>query len=106
MLRYLNQAPDILLSSNHILPMLTEMVFEDISFGVFPKVENALWFAFISFYSNSLEDILYMLMEALEGVTYLHNHRIAHQDLFLLNLVIQWQPESMFKRAAARSGIF
>ncbi|KAF9047865.1 hypothetical protein BJ165DRAFT_1610538 [Panaeolus papilionaceus] len=105
-MRHLNQAPDILLSTNHVLPMLVEMVYEDISFGVFPKLDAPLLHAFTSFYSNSVEDVLYMIIEALEGISYLHEHRVAHQDLFLLNFVIQWQPESLIKRATVRPRVW
>ncbi|KAF9047864.1 hypothetical protein BJ165DRAFT_1610537 [Panaeolus papilionaceus] len=86
--------------------MLVEMVFEDISFWVFPKLDGTLWHVLDLFYSNSLEDILYMVMEALEGVAYLHEHRIAHQDLFAYNFLVQWQPESMIKRATARPRVW
>ncbi|PPR02960.1 hypothetical protein CVT24_012153 [Panaeolus cyanescens] len=105
-LRYLNRAPDILLSSNHVLPMLEEMVFEDISFGVFPRVEADLCDVFRDTFKNSVEDALYMIMEALEGIVYLHEHRIAHQDLFLENVVIHWHPESLVKRAVGRPRVW
>ncbi|PPR02961.1 hypothetical protein CVT24_012155 [Panaeolus cyanescens] len=65
--RYLNQAPSILLSSNHILPMLEEMVFEDVTFGVFPKVEGNLCHVFSDTFKNSVEDALYAIMQALES---------------------------------------
>ncbi|KAF9047854.1 hypothetical protein BJ165DRAFT_1527114 [Panaeolus papilionaceus] len=99
--------------------MLEEMVFEDITFGVFPRLDTNLSFAFSDFYVNSVEDALYMVMEALEvvglslryvcihcvltvfiqGIVYLHENQIAHQDLFLANFMIQWQPKSMTKHA-------
>ncbi|KAF9057151.1 hypothetical protein BJ165DRAFT_1309904, partial [Panaeolus papilionaceus] len=97
LLRYLNsKKPDILLSSNHILPMISEIVFNDITFGVFPKLDTDLRFAFATIiWDNSVGDLLYMLLDALNGVRYLHENRIAHQDLFLQNFMVEWQPESL-----------
>ncbi|PPR02958.1 hypothetical protein CVT24_012152 [Panaeolus cyanescens] len=104
--RYLNRAPDILLSTNHVLPMLEEMIFEDITFGVFPRLDATLSDVFSRFYKTSVGDALDMIMQALEGVVYLHEHRIAHQDLFMANFVVQWQPESLLKRAIARPRVW
>ncbi|KAF9057148.1 kinase-like domain-containing protein [Panaeolus papilionaceus] len=107
-LRYLNsKKPDILLSSNHILPMISEITFHDITFAVFPKLDTDLRCAFETFvWDNSVEDILYMVLEALEGIRYLHENRIAHQDLFLQNFVLEWQPESLRKRESRRPRVY
>ena len=55
-----------LLSTNHTLPMIMEFQFEDIVFGVFPKVGAEMFDAFGFWPNNSVGDIIDMLMQMLE----------------------------------------
>ena len=55
-----------LLSTNHTLPMFMEFQFEDIVFGIFPKVGAEMLDAFGFWANNSVGDIVDMLMQTLE----------------------------------------
>jgi hypothetical protein len=55
-----------LLSNNHTLAMFAEFQFEDIIFGVFPKVGQGFQNAYDSWTKNSVGDIIEMLMQMLE----------------------------------------
>jgi len=44
---------------------------------------------------NSVGDIIEMLMQMLEALTFIHDLNIAHRDAFHDNFVIQWHPESL-----------
>ncbi|KAH9480119.1 hypothetical protein JR316_0006716 [Psilocybe cubensis] len=101
LLKRLARPPDSLLSSNHILPILYEVVFEDIIILAVPKLIFDLDDACRpGKFSNSIEDVLYMIVQALEGVSYLHQNLIAHQDLFLNNFMVEWVPESLAERTS------
>lgn len=95
-LRRLSAPPDFLLSSNHILPILYQIIFEDIVILAVPKVIFNFCEIFDPYYSNSVEDALYMVLQAFEvghfsiyifedlctfdqGVAYLHRNLIGHQ---------------------------
>ncbi|RDB23619.1 Calcium-dependent protein kinase 4 [Hypsizygus marmoreus] len=84
-----------LIQENHALPMLAEFSFEDITFGMFPKVGGTMQDAFCFWAKNSVGDILDMLMQALEGLAFIHDLNIAHRDAFHNNFLVQWQPESL-----------
>ncbi|PPQ68749.1 hypothetical protein CVT25_012843, partial [Psilocybe cyanescens] len=123
-LRRLSAPPDFLLSSNHILPILYQIIFEDIVILAVPKVIFNFCEIFDPYYSNSVEDALYMVLQAFEvghfsiyifedlctfdqGVAYLHRNLIGHQylitsqqDLFLNNFVVEWMPLSMEERTS------
>ncbi|KAF8884760.1 kinase-like domain-containing protein [Gymnopilus junonius] len=99
LLRRLSQPPESLFANNHILPLIDEIIFDDIVIGVFPRLLLDLDYALLPFNGNSVEDSLHMILEALEGITYLHDNRIAHRDLFLDNFVVEWLPESMDERS-------
>lgn len=61
------QSPDNLLSNNHMLPMLEEIMYEDIVFGIFPLLGDRVQFAMMPFLrQSSVEDIVFMIMQALE----------------------------------------
>jgi hypothetical protein len=53
-------------SNNHALPMFAEFQFEDIIFGIFPKVGAEIAYAYGCWAENSVGDIIGMLMQMLE----------------------------------------
>ncbi|CAL1711543.1 unnamed protein product [Somion occarium] len=95
LLKRVATGPLSLLSNNHCLPLLREFCFEDIVFGVFPRAGGCLTEAFGYWAKNSVGDILDMILQALEGLSFLHELNIAHRDMFRPNLLIQWHPESL-----------
>ncbi|KDR71601.1 hypothetical protein GALMADRAFT_793188 [Galerina marginata CBS 339.88] len=99
-IRRLSLPPDALLSSNHVLPMINELVFEDIVIGVFPRLIYHLGEATDISKMNSVEDVLYMFLQAFEGIAYLHKNLIAHRDLFFENFLVEWLPQSLSERSS------
>ena len=65
-LRRLSEPEDILMFDNHILPMVAEIVFQDITIGVFPRITWDMEAAISPGRHNSVEDVLYMVLQALE----------------------------------------
>jgi hypothetical protein len=65
-LRRLSCSPDRLLASNHILPMVKEIHSQDIVIGVFPRTTYDLGDLLSRRRRNSVEDILHMVIQALE----------------------------------------
>jgi hypothetical protein len=67
-LRTIATGENSLLSTNHTLPMFMELQFEDIVFGIFPKVGAQVMeaFGFRVWPNNSIGDIIDMLMQMLE----------------------------------------
>jgi hypothetical protein len=55
-----------LFSNNHTLPMFQEFQFEDIIFGIFPKVGREIISAYDCWTKNSVGDIIEMLIQMLE----------------------------------------
>jgi hypothetical protein len=55
-----------LFSNNHTLPMFAEFQFEDVIFGIFPKVGGGISYAYDFWAKNSVGDIIEMLMQMLE----------------------------------------
>lgn len=84
-----------LFSENHALPVLDEIVLRDITFCVFPRSGFTLETAYGSWAQNSVGDVVNMVMQALEGLAFLHERRIAHQDAFKSNFIVEWMPESL-----------
>ena len=68
-LRKTSAGPLALLSNNHCLPVIKEFAFEDIIFGVSPKVGGLFEQAWRSWPQNSVGDILDMLLQILEVIT-------------------------------------
>lgn len=93
-LRRIATGTDSLLTTNHALPMLSEFQFEDITFGIFPKAGASLTDAYGDL-RNSVGDVVEMIMQMLEALSYIHNLKIAHRDAFRDNFLIQWYPESL-----------
>ncbi|KJA17228.1 hypothetical protein HYPSUDRAFT_70886 [Hypholoma sublateritium FD-334 SS-4] len=106
-LRFLSQPPDNLLSNNHILPMISEIVYHDIVFGVFPllgeRVQNAM---LPMIHKSTIEDVVYMIMQALEAVIYIHSKNVAHRDLFMDNFMLAWSPQSMLGQNWTRPRVY
>ncbi|KAA1478271.1 kinase-like protein [Dentipellis sp. KUC8613] len=96
-LRKIATEPLALLTHNHVLPMLTEIRFDPVTFCVFPLVGgesmrcsySGLWA------KSSVGDLLDMIMQALEGLAFIHDLKIAHRDAFSDNFLVEWQPESL-----------
>jgi len=65
-LKKIATGPNSFCSSNHTLPMLDEIQFEDIVLGVFPKIGQSMFEAFGGWPRNSVGDILDMIMQMLE----------------------------------------
>jgi hypothetical protein len=65
-LRKIASGPSSLLSSNHALPLLAEFQFDDIIFGIFPKVGGTMEEAFQYWAEDSVGDVMDMLLQALE----------------------------------------
>ncbi|KAL6306172.1 kinase-like domain-containing protein [Sparassis latifolia] len=94
-LRKIATTPRSLLSTNHTLPMIAEFGYEDIIFGIFPRVGSSMKEAFGYWAKNSVGDVMDMLLQALEALAFIHDMNIAHRDAFHDNFLVQWQPESM-----------
>ncbi|KIM39637.1 hypothetical protein M413DRAFT_194420 [Hebeloma cylindrosporum] len=97
--------PDNTLSNTHILPMVLEVQFQDITFGFFPKAQYSLIDA-VTTRENTVEDVVHMILQALEAVVYIHGKDIAHRDLFFGNFVIDLDPGSMEGRCWMRPRIY
>lgn len=83
-------------STNHALPMFQQFVFEDIVFGLFPKIGARVSDMVGRWAKNSVGDVLEMVIQMLEvcaalldlfnislslasqGLTFIHDRRIAH----------------------------
>ncbi|KAH9475297.1 hypothetical protein JR316_0012408 [Psilocybe cubensis] len=73
----------------------------DFTIGVFPRtlytLLDAVVHSRVSGDKTSFEDILYLLLQALEGIHHIHCKGVAHCDMFLDNLAIEWIPQSLVK---------
>ncbi|KAL1745832.1 hypothetical protein HDZ31DRAFT_35606 [Schizophyllum fasciatum] len=98
--RKLATAPHALISTNHTLPLIQEFDLEHITFAVFPYVAQPMATIYGSWAKNSVGDILDAVMQALEGLAYIHSLGVAHRDAFKYNFVMQWYPESLLTGAA------
>ncbi|PBK80178.1 hypothetical protein ARMGADRAFT_949982 [Armillaria gallica] len=96
--RSLSRSRHILTENNHILPLLDELHFGNIVFGVFPLLKGPNLSGAMHLGSlNSVDHIMHLLLQAFEGVAYLHRNGIAHRDLFLSNFIMEWYPQSGYK---------
>lgn len=53
-------------SNNHAIPMFQQLVFEDIVFGIFPKIGARIFDMVGRWAKNSVGDVLEMVMQMLE----------------------------------------
>jgi serine/threonine protein kinase len=95
--RKLATVPLSLQSSNHVLPLLDCIQFQDITFGVFPMAESTMIYSYGYTFRNSVGDVINMILQALEALAFIHSHGIAHRDAFTDNFLVQWHPESLIK---------
>jgi len=86
--------------------MLQELVCEDIVFGVFPKIAVSMDRSICSWPKNSVDDVVDMIKQALEGIAFIHERRIAHRDLFLDNFLLDWHPQSLLLQSATRPRVY
>ncbi|PPQ80769.1 hypothetical protein CVT25_001906 [Psilocybe cyanescens] len=106
-IRRLSSPPDILMSNNHILPLIHEIVYQDIVILAFPKLVVNLHESLDADKANTVEDILHMVVQAFEGVAYLHRNLIGHRkDLFLNNIMVEWMPTSLQVRTMTRPRVY
>ncbi|KAF8056910.1 kinase-like domain-containing protein [Lyophyllum atratum] len=94
-IRRLGTGKHSLYSNNHALPMFSEFQFEDIIFGLFPRVGSTMEESIDGWAKNSVGDIVDMIMQMLEALAFIHELNIAHRDAFYDNFLVQWQPESL-----------
>ncbi|KAK7691874.1 hypothetical protein QCA50_005278 [Cerrena zonata] len=102
-LRKIATGPLALLSNNHTLPMAGTIDFEDVTLGIFPLTGNDMDRAFKFWPKNSVGDVVDMILQALEGLAFLHEQRIAHRDANISNFVVEYHPESLRTMTVATS---
>ncbi|KAJ3710651.1 kinase-like domain-containing protein [Lentinula raphanica] len=78
---------------NHALPLLHELRHDNMIFGVFPLVGTA----FIVTWFVNIAHALEMMSQIMEGIAFLHDHLVAHRDLFFGNFLSsrrhgRWDP--------------
>ena len=66
--RRLGTAPTSYYSNNHSLPLVREVVFEDLIFGLFPLCGRSCDALYGSWAKNSVGDILNIILQSLEVV--------------------------------------
>ena len=82
-LRKIATGSSSLLSTNHTLPLLAEFRLDDIVFGIFPRVGARMEEAFGYWPSNSVGDVMDMLLQALEvSVTFWHPESLGFDIVF------------------------
>ncbi|KAI0766332.1 hypothetical protein BD413DRAFT_570094 [Trametes elegans] len=94
-LRTVSRGAYSLATWNHAIPLLELLDFDDITFGVFPKIGSVVFAAYGFWPQNSVGDILDMIMQCLEALGFLHDVGIAHCDAFKDNFLVEWHPESL-----------
>ncbi|KAI0647603.1 kinase-like domain-containing protein [Trametes meyenii] len=94
-LQYLSRGLCSQATPNHSIPLFELFEFEDIIFGVFPRIGTTMLDAYDSWPENSVGDIIDMIMQCLEGLGYMHSIGVAHRDAFKDNFLVEWFPESM-----------
>ncbi|KAI0332645.1 hypothetical protein GY45DRAFT_461774 [Cubamyces sp. BRFM 1775] len=94
-LRTVSTGPCAFYNNNHSIPVMNFLQFQDITFGIFPKVGFRVEDAYRYWANNSVGDVLDMILQCLEALTFIHSINIAHRDAFKDNFLVQWHPESM-----------
>ncbi len=94
-----------LMSNNHTRPMFGEFQFEDLIFGIFPKVGSTMSEAYGRWPKNSVGDVIDMIMQMLEvslyisclgyifiypkALVFIHDLNVAHRVSSPIRLVLQ-----------------
>ena len=96
-LRRIAKGKTILTSTNHTIPLFREFVYEDIVFGIFPKIGARVSEIVGRWAKNSVGDVIEMVMQMLEvcavlsglftiwlsltsqALAFIHYRRIAHR---------------------------
>ncbi|THH16408.1 hypothetical protein EW146_g4227 [Bondarzewia mesenterica] len=73
---------------NHTLPLLQQLHYGNLIFGVFPLVGYPFHFPWFS----SMTEAVDAMSQVLEGVAFLHDRSIAHRDLFTDNMLYSCRP--------------
>ncbi|KAH9900811.1 hypothetical protein C8Q73DRAFT_219752 [Cubamyces lactineus] len=94
-LKTIATGPLAFFSNNHTIPVLEFLGYEDIVFGVFPKVGFRVWEAYDGWPENSVGDVVDMIVQCFEALSFIHQWNIAHRDAFKENFLVQWHPESL-----------
>lgn len=101
-IRKLSTKSNLVLSNNHILPMEYEILYEDVLLGIYPMLGWNMRLAMTSLFANSVEDIMYLILQALEAVSFIHGLGIAHRDVFLNNFLVEWVPHTLIAGSTRR----
>ncbi|EDR06271.1 uncharacterized protein LACBIDRAFT_328936, partial [Laccaria bicolor S238N-H82] len=88
-IRKLSTKSNLVLSNNHILPMEYEILYEDVLLGIYPMLGWNRRLAMTSLFANSVEDIMYLILQALE-------------DVFLNNFLVEWVPHTLIAGSTRR----
>lgn len=81
-IRKLSTKSNLVLSNNHILLMEYKIFHEDVLLGIYPMLGWNRRLAMTSLFANSVEDIMYLILQALEAVSFIHGLGIAHRVKF------------------------
>ncbi|RPD56364.1 hypothetical protein L226DRAFT_468524, partial [Lentinus tigrinus ALCF2SS1-7] len=82
---------------NHAIPVFEFVQYNDITFGIFPKIGFTLTTAYGNGFwaKNSVGDIVDMIMQCIEALSFIHYVGVAHMDAFRDNFLVQFYPESL-----------
>ncbi|KAL1671088.1 hypothetical protein EV122DRAFT_295634 [Schizophyllum commune] len=97
--RTLATPPYALLSDNHTLPMLREIQVGHVSLGMFPLVSQPVDELYGCWAKSSVGDVLDVIAQALEALSFIHELGVAHRDAFKRNFVMEWYSESLLTGA-------
>ncbi|KAJ4482547.1 hypothetical protein J3R30DRAFT_2188317 [Lentinula aciculospora] len=94
--RQISTAPEVLIRSNHTLPLFREIVLKDIILGVFPRVTASLAEVFVPYNMPFIAEMNMMeiLVQCLEALDFLHQNLIAHLNVTFENFLIDFPPLS------------
>ncbi|KAI0636466.1 hypothetical protein C8Q77DRAFT_1246522 [Trametes polyzona] len=98
-----SMGPYAYFNDNHSVPLLDFVHFQDITFGVFPKVGFRMQEAYGSWAKNSVGDVVDMILQCVEALVFVHSLTIAHRNAFKDSFLVEWHPESLLAGHTPRS---